>query len=96
MVPMSQTAREVNFDGIVGPTHNYAGLSLGNLASMTHGQTVSHPKEAALQGLRKMKLLHDMGLGQGVIPPQERPGLDALRRAGFGGSGAEILKEAQK
>ena len=93
---MSQTAREFNFDGIVGPTHNYAGLSPGNLASMTHGQTVSHPREAALQGLRKMKLLHDMGLGQGVIPPQERPDFEALRRAGFGGCGAEILKEAQK
>ncbi len=93
---MNQTAYEVNFDGIVGPTHNYAGLSLGNLASMAHGQTVSNPKEAALQGLRKMKLLLDLGLKQGVIPPQERPDLEALRRSGFGGSDAEILKEAQK
>jgi succinylarginine dihydrolase len=93
---MSQAAREFNFDGIVGPTHNYAGLSPGNLASMTHGQTVSHPREAALQGLRKMKLLHDMGLGQGVIPPQERPDLEALRRKGYGGNGTEILKEVQK
>ena len=25
--------REINFDGIVGPSHNYAGLSLGNLAA---------------------------------------------------------------
>ena len=54
---MSQRAYEVNFDGLVGPTHNYAGLSIGNLASMAHGQTVSHPKEAALQGLQKMKML---------------------------------------
>ncbi len=93
---MDQTVYEVNFDGLVGPTHNYAGLSAGNLASMAHGQTVSHPKEAALQGLRKMKLLHDMGLKQGVIPPQERPDLEALRGSGFGGSDADILKEAQK
>ena len=25
--------REINFDGLVGPTHNYGGLSLGNVAS---------------------------------------------------------------
>ena len=24
---------EINFDGIIGPTHNYAGLSRGNIAS---------------------------------------------------------------
>ena len=27
-------AYEVNFDGLVGPTHNYAGLSYGNVASL--------------------------------------------------------------
>jgi len=42
------TAHEVNFDGIVGPTHNYAGLSFGNIASQKHGGTVSSPKRAAL------------------------------------------------
>ena len=26
---MSQDVREVNFDGLVGPTHNYAGLAHG-------------------------------------------------------------------
>ena len=43
--------REINFDGIIGPSHNYAGLSLGNLASTRHAGDVSQPRAAALQGL---------------------------------------------
>ena len=31
-------AVEVNFDGLVGPTHNYAGLSYGNVASLKEGR----------------------------------------------------------
>ncbi|MCF7760645.1 MAG: N-succinylarginine dihydrolase [Cephaloticoccus sp.] len=79
-------AQEVNFDGLVGPTHNYAGLSLGNVASMTHGGGTSHPREAALQGLAKMKFLADLGLPQAVLPPQERPSITVLRSFGFGGA----------
>lgn len=90
------TAYEVNFDGLVGPTHNYAGLSFGNLASQKHGQTISNPREAALQGLAKMKYLADLGLKQGVLPPQRRPDLVLLRRLGFGGSDAEVLWKASK
>jgi len=89
-------AYEVNFDGIVGPTHNYAGLSLGNLASQRHGQTVSNPREAALQGLAKMKYLADLGLKQAVLPPQRRPDFAMLRRLGFGGSDPEVLWKASK
>ena len=48
-------AHEVNFDGLVGPTHNYGGLSWGNVASQSNSQTCSNPREAALQGLAKMK-----------------------------------------
>src|SRR3954451_21196610 len=84
-------ATEVNFDGIVGPTHNYAGLSFGNVASQAHGGSVSHPREAALQGLAKMKFLHDLGVRQAVLPPQPRPDLATLRRLGVGGSGAGVL-----
>ncbi len=51
--------KEVNFDGLVGPTHNYAGLAFGNLASTEHAAYTSNPKEAALQGLAKMKRLMD-------------------------------------
>ena len=64
---------EANFDGLVGPTHNYAGLSLGNVASLSNAASESNPKEAALQGLLKMKALADMGYLQGIIPPLERP-----------------------
>ena len=90
-------AREINFDGLVGPTHNYAGLSVGNLASLRHKATVSNPREAALQGLRKMKFLADMGIDQGIIPPHERPSLSALRNFGFTGhNDAAILEKAAR
>ena len=87
-------AYEVNFDGLVGPTHNYAGLSYGNIASASHALGVSNPKAAALQGLEKMKRLADMGLKQAILPPQERPDLYALRDLGFSGSDADILAKA--
>lgn len=90
---MSQ-AFEANFDGLPGPTHNYAGLSVGNLASTKHKNLVSNPKEAALQGLEKMKYLADLGIPQGVFAPGDRPNVRALRRLGFGGSDAEVLRSA--
>ncbi len=89
------TALELNFDGLVGPTHNYSGLSYGNVASLTNLSAASNPLEAAHQGLAKMKVLHDLGIPQGVLPPQERPALGALRRLGFSGSDHEVLKSAQ-
>lgn len=87
---------EANFDGIVGPTHNYAGLSLGNVASARHARQTSNPREAAVQGLMKMRALHDLGLAQGILPPQERPHLPTLRRLGFTGTDAEILGKARR
>ncbi|MGO3347315.1 MAG: N-succinylarginine dihydrolase [Halomonadaceae bacterium] len=89
-------AREVNFDGLVGPTHNYSGLAVGNVASMSHGGLVSNPKEGALQGLLKMKSLMDAGYAQGVLPPQQRPDVGALRDLGFSGSNSEVLARAAK
>lgn len=65
--------REINFDGIVGPSHNYAGLSLGNLASARNAGSVSQPRAAALQGLEKMRLNIGLGLVQGLFVPQPRP-----------------------
>jgi succinylarginine dihydrolase len=82
---------EANFDGLVGPTHNYAGLSYGNIASEKHAGAVSNPRAAVLQGLKKMKLLADLGLVQGVLAPQERPDVRSLRRLGFAGSEQAIL-----
>ena len=87
---------EANFDGLVGPTHNYAGLAYGNVASARNAEKPSNPREAALQGLRKMKALHDLGLAQGVLPPHERPLLPALRTLGFTGSDAQVLDRARR
>jgi succinylarginine dihydrolase len=72
---------EINFDGIVGPSHNYAGLSLGNLASAKNAGETSYPRAAALQGLAKMRHNARLGLAQGVLLPHprpDRPWLDAL------------------
>ncbi|WP_257253394.1 N-succinylarginine dihydrolase [Endozoicomonas sp. SESOKO3] len=87
---------EANFDGLVGPTHNYAGLSLGNIASTRSQSASSNPKQAALQGLAKMKALHDMGLVQGVLAPHERPDVYTLRKLGFSGSDRQVLAGASR
>lgn len=87
---------EVNFDGLVGPTHNYAGLSFGNVASLNNANAFSSPKQAAKQGLEKMKSLSDLGMMQGVLAPQERPDILTLRRLGFSGSDARVLEQAAK
>lgn len=67
------TLREINFDGIVGPSHNYAGLSLGNLASTRNAGEVSRPRAAALQGIEKMRANLALGLAQGIFVPHPRP-----------------------
>lgn len=91
---MPKHAVEVNFDGLVGPTHNYAGLSWGNVASKSNVHAVANPRQAALQGLAKMKALADRGYVQGVLPPHERPHLPTLKALGFVGTDAEILAQA--
>lgn len=85
-------AREVNFDGLVGLTHHYAGLSFGNEASTRHRFQVSNPRLAAKQGLLKMKALADAGFPQAVIPPHERPYIPVLRQLGFSGSDEQITE----
>ena len=87
---------EVNFDGLVGPTHNYAGLSYGNMASKSNANKVANPKKAALQGLEKMHMLSQMGLPQGVLAPNARPDLVTLRSLGFSGSDANVISQASK
>lgn len=86
--------REMNFDGLVGPTHNYAGLSRGNIASAVHKGRVSNPRAAALQGLTKMERLIDLGLPQGVIPPHDGPRVGFLRTLGFTGTDSDIVQAA--
>lgn len=90
------SAREFNFDGLVGPSHNYAGLSFGNVASFSNVKSASNPKLAALQGLAKMRALAQRGFGQALLPPQDRPNFRLLRSVGFSGSDAEVLARAAK
>ena len=85
-------AREYNFDGLVGPSHNYGGLSFGNVASQEHEGELSNPRQAALQGLAKMRALHDLGVPQAVFPPHLRPELSLARRLGFTGDDGLVLK----
>ena len=85
---------EINFDGIVGPTHNYAGLSTGNVASISHAGQGANPRRAALQGLAKMRLVASLGAGQAVLPPHERPRMRTLRQLGFRGTDEEVLAAA--
>lgn len=89
-------ALEANADGLIGPTHSYAGLSPGNLASSLNRGEASNPRAAVLQGLQKMKALADLGLPQFVLPPQERPDIPFLRGLGFTGSDAAVLETAWK
>jgi succinylarginine dihydrolase len=90
------SAREYNFDGLVGPSHNYAGLSFGNVASSSNVNSVSNPKDAALQGLAKMQVLAARGFAQALLPPHPRPNLDLLRSLGFGGSDADVIARAYR
>lgn len=87
---------EANFDGLVGPTHNYAGLSFGNVASEKNEGRASQPKRAALQGLAKMRFLRGLGLVQGVLPPHERPHVPTLRALGFTGDDGAIVERVAK
>jgi succinylarginine dihydrolase len=86
--------REFQFDGLVGPTHNYGGLSPGNVASTSHGGQAASPRAAARQGLAKMRFVRGLGAAQAVLPPHDRPSLAALRRVGFHGSDEEMIAAA--
>lgn len=86
---------EVNFDGIVGPSHNYAGLSLGNIASASHGGDPSFPRAAALQGIAKMRHNMALGLTQGFLLPLPRPNGALLDRLAVGeGAPRQLLAAA--
>jgi len=92
----AHVAHEWNFDGLVGPTHNYSGLSFGNLASAKNQGAIANPRQAALQGLAKMKALTDRGWKQGVLAPHARPNLAVLRSLGFAGDDATVMSRAAK
>ncbi|MCL9683717.1 N-succinylarginine dihydrolase [Legionella maioricensis] len=87
---------ELNMDGLVGLTHHYAGLASGNVASATNALSPSNPQAAARQGLDKMRLLHNMGLKQGILPPHQRPNLHLLYQLGFTGTAVAQINKASK
>ena len=86
--------QEINFDGIVGPSHNYAGLSLGNIASASHKGDPSYPRAAALQGVAKMRGNMARGLAQGYLLPLPRPNDVLAGRLALDGSEAPALRAA--
>lgn len=85
---------EVQVDRLVGPTHHFGGLGVGNVASRQHAGHVSNPAAAALQGLDKMRLVAGLGVPQVILPPQLRPDFQFLRALGFGGSDSDVLRRA--
>lgn len=86
---------EINFDGIIGPSHNYAGLSRGNIASASHAGDVSQPRAAALQGIGKMRHNLALGLPQGFFMPLDRPDAPWLATLGTTAEEAEGHLRAQ-
>jgi succinylarginine dihydrolase len=87
---MAGSLKEINFDGIIGPSHNFAGLSLGNLAATRNAGRDAFPREAALQGIAKMRLCVELGLPQGILLPHDRPADHWLARLGATPSTADV------
>jgi succinylarginine dihydrolase len=87
---------EINFDGLIGPTHNYSGLSHGNVASELHQNQTSYPKKGALQGLAKMQSVAALGIPQFFLPPIDKPNFHLLRELGFSGSESDMIRDCAK
>ncbi len=85
---------EVQVDRIVGPTHHFGGLGVGNLASARHAGEASNPAAAALEGLDKMRWVARLGGEQMILPPQPRPHYKLLHSLGFEGRGTRPLVDA--
>jgi succinylarginine dihydrolase len=85
---------EINIDGIVGPTHHFGGMGVGNVASIEHQNSISHPRQAALEGLRKASLVASLGVPQFICLPPIRPQLSLLTALGFQGTLQEQLQAA--
>ena len=83
---------EINIDGMIGPTHHFGGLGVGNLASLGSQNQVSNPREAALEGIAKMELLAGLGIDQFYLPPLERPNWRWLESVGFAGQRSDVLR----
>jgi succinylarginine dihydrolase len=96
MSSLRAPAIEANCDGLVGPTHSFAGLAPGNLASEINKGDPSNPRSAVLEGLSKMRLMADLGLPQFVLPPHERPDVGFLRGLGFSGADHQVIEAAAR
>ena len=96
MSSLHAPAVEANCDGLVGPTHSFAGLAPGNLASEINKGDPSNPRSAVLEGLSKMRLMADLGLPQFVLPPHERPDIGFLRGVGFSGTDHQVIEAAAR
>lgn len=92
---MSCMLTEINIDGLVGPSHHFGGLGVGNVASHAHQNKVSHPRQAALEGLQKARMVALLGVPQFVLLPPLRPRLDLLSALGFRGTVQEQLDTAR-
>jgi len=79
----TQELVEVQFDGIIGPTHHFGGLGVGNVASLASRAKESYPRAAALEGAAKMDLVASLGIPQFFLPPLVRPNWDFLVRCGL-------------
>ena len=79
---------EINFDGLIVPTHNYGGISPGNIASTRNAGAIAYPRAAALQGLDKMRANITAGLHQGWFMPLARPNEGWLATLGTDNAGA--------
>lgn len=93
---MIPSASDIIFNGLAGPTHNFGGLSQGNIASEANKQSPSNPRTAALEGLEMMMTLFKLGIPQAVLPPHERPHIPTLRRLGFSGKDSDVLVDCVK
>jgi len=89
---MTPSQIEINIDGLIGPTHHFGGLGVGNLASLESQNQVSNPREAALEGIAKMELLSGLGVEQFYLPPLERPNWRWLESMGFAGQRQDVLR----
>lgn len=87
---------EINIDGLIGPTHHYGGLGVGNIASESNRHTPSSPRSAALEGLHKMELLDALGVPQFFLPPPIRPVWSWLESLGFDGERSSILRRCME
>jgi len=85
---------ELQVDRLVGPTHHFGGLGVGNVASQESAGHLSNPAAAAIQGLDKMRLIASLGVPQLILPPQSRHDFGFLRAIGFCGTDRDLLKRA--